>query len=254
MKIDRINQIKELLQENNTISIDDLCSIFDVSKNTIRRDIAILDKEDIIEKVYGGIMLKEHKGEPEPFTLREGKHTRAKKIVARQAARLVNDGDVIFIDSGTTTMHLLPYLANIKNLTILTTSLYVINEALNYPHFNLICTGGTLYYPSKAFVGTSVLNCLDKYNVSKSFMSSTGISIENGVTNTSPLESETKKIMMSKGAPKILLIDSSKIGISALMTYAGLKNFDIIVLNEAPSKRYIEYFQSNRIELIYPGK
>lgn len=63
MKIDRLNRIKEILQESNTISIDKLCVIFEVSKNTIRRDINELEKQDLIKKVYGGIMLKQNSGD-----------------------------------------------------------------------------------------------------------------------------------------------------------------------------------------------
>ncbi|MDQ0204147.1 DeoR/GlpR family DNA-binding transcription regulator [Pectinatus haikarae] len=251
MKIDRINRIKEMLQESNTISIDKLCSAFEVSKNTIRRDITELEKQDVIKKIYGGIMLKQNRGEPEPFASREVKNSAEKKIVAKLAAGFVKDNDVIFIDSGTTTMHLIPYLANIKNLTILTTSLYIINAAANYSQFNIICTGGTFYYPSKAFIGSSVLKCLDNYNISKVFLASAGVSLENGVTNTSSLECETKKFLMSKNTPKILLIDSSKLDTASLMTFAQLKDFDDVVIDNKPPQKYITYFADNNVNLWY---
>ncbi|WP_196594268.1 DeoR/GlpR family DNA-binding transcription regulator [Pectinatus sottacetonis] len=254
MKIDRINNIKELLQETNTISIDRLCDKFGVSKNTIRRDINELEKQDIVKKVYGGIMLKQNTGEPEPFASREVKNSEQKKIVAKLAAGFVKDNDVIFIDSGTTTMHLIPYLANVRNLTILTTSLYIINAAANYAQFNIICTGGTFYYPSKAFIGSSVLKCLNNYNISKIFLASAGVSLENGVTNTSPLECETKKFMMEKTAPKILLIDSSKLDVSSLMTYAQLKDFNDVVIDNRPPQKYLNYFKSNNVKLYYPDE
>lgn len=251
MKIDRLNRIKEILQESNTISIDKLCAIFEVSKNTIRRDINELEKQDLIKKVYGGIMLKQNSGEPEPFASREVKNSAQKKIVAKIAAGFIEDNDVIFIDSGTTTMHLIPYLSNIKNLTILTTSLHIINVAANYPQFNIICTGGTFYHPSKAFIGASVLKCLDNYNISKIFLASTGVSLENGATNASPLECETKKFMMGKNAPKILLIDSSKLELSSLMTFAQLKEFDDVIIDKKPPQKYIDYFNDNKVILHY---
>ncbi|WP_196598667.1 DeoR/GlpR family DNA-binding transcription regulator [Pectinatus frisingensis] len=251
MKIDRINQIKELLQEKNTISIEKLCATFDVSKNTIRRDIAELEKQDVIKKIYGGIMLKKSMGEPEPFASREVKYSNEKKIVARLAANFIKDDDVVFIDSGTTTMHIISALAHIRNLTIITTSLYVINAAVNYTHFNIICTGGNFYFPSRAFVGSSVLKCLDNYNISKIFLASAGVSLENGVTNTSPLECETKKHLMGGNAQKILLIDSSKIEKSSLMTYAELKDFDDVIIDRKPAQKYIDYFKKNNVKLHY---
>ena len=126
MKADRINKIHELIKERQIISLDELCEIFSVSKNTIRRDIAELDAEGVIEKVYGGIVLKESAdNSPEPFAAREIRNVFEKKIVAQIAAELIQDGEVIYIDSGTTTMHLLPHLANRKQLTIVTANIYV---------------------------------------------------------------------------------------------------------------------------------
>lgn len=251
MKIDRINRIKKILQEQNTISIDKLCEIFGVSKNTIRRDITELEQQDLIKKIYGGIMLKQNIGEPEPFASREIKHSEEKKVVATIAAKFVENDDVIFIDSGTTTMHLIPFLTKVKNLTIVTTSLYIINAAANYPQMNIICTGGSFYHPSKAFIGSSVLRCVDNYNISKIFLASAGVSLENGVTNSSLSESETKKFMIKKKAPKLLLIDSSKLDTSSLTTYAYLDEFDKVIINKKPPQKYIDYFKLHNVSVYY---
>lgn len=251
MKIDRLHQIHELLKEVHSISIDKLCSTFGVSKNTIRRDIAELEKTGIIKKVYGGIVLQEpDRLSPEPYSAREMRNIQAKKKAARIAASLVNDGDVIYIDSGTTTMHMIPFLAERKHLTIVTASLYVINATLNYKGFNVIATGGSLYMPSKAFVGPSVLNCLKNYNITKAFLASTGISIESGATNASPLECEIKQSIVQKPCQKILLVDDSKLDVVSLMTYCELKDLDCIVTNQPPSQRYIDYCTKNQIRLL----
>ena len=251
MKIDRINQIHELLKDVHSISINKLCSSFGVSKNTIRRDIEKKKKSGIIKKVYGGIVLQEQSEvSPEPFSSRETRNTQAKKKIARIAASLVNDGDVIYIDSGTTTMHMIPYLADKKRLTIVTASVYVINAASNYKDFNIIATGGSLYLPSKAFVGPSVLNCLRSYNISKDFLASTGISIENGATNASPLECEIKQSLVQKNCQKILLVDKSKLDVSSLMTYCDLKDLDYILMDECPPAKYVNYFQKSNVTLL----
>ena len=174
MKATRLNDIENLLEEQNTLSINHLCEIFNVSKNTIRRDIAELEKRGTIKKVYGGIM-RNQTNIPEPFAAREIKNKTKKKQLAKLAANLVDDNDIIYIDSGTTTMHMIPYLAEKKNLTILTANVYVINEAFHYPQMNIIATGGTLYRPSNAFVGASVLQFLEGFNISKCFLAATGI-------------------------------------------------------------------------------
>ena len=134
MKINRIQQIRKLLLEEHTLSIKDLCRRFDVSKNTIRRDISELEQQGLIHKVYGGIVLNADAldpSAPEPFDSRAAKNENAKKIVARLAASEVREDDVIYIDSGTTTMHMIPFLAGKGRITIITSSLNVINMALD---------------------------------------------------------------------------------------------------------------------------
>lgn len=250
MKINRIHKIQELLEDNQSISINRLCDIFQVSKNTIRRDINDLEKKDLIKKVYGGIMLKPAANAPEPFASREIKNSPQKKQIARLAADLVGDGEVIYIDSGTTTMHMIPYLAEKNNITILTASLNVINAAAAYSNFNVIATGGTLYLPSKAFVGTSVLNCLKNYNISKAFLATTGISLEKGVTNAAPLEYEIKQYVVQKCSTKILLADTSKIDKASLMTFCQLKDVNYLIMEELPPQNYINYLESHHVRLL----
>jgi len=255
LKADRINKIHELIKERQIISLDELCDIFSVSKNTIRRDIAELDAEGVIEKVYGGIVLKESaSNSPEPFAAREIRNVAEKKIIAQIAAALIQDGEVIYIDSGTTTMHLLPHLANRKQLTIVTANIYVIDYASRYQNLNVIATGGYVYPPSNALVGPGVISCIKAYNFSKIFLASTGISIEHGATNASPLECEIKQRLVQKSCPKYLLVDDSKLDVASLMTYCELNALDNIIMNETPPEKYLTYFEKNNVRLMTESK
>lgn len=250
MKADRINKIHELIKERQIISLDELCEIFSVSKNTIRRDIAELDADGIIEKVYGGIILKNAAvNSPEPFSAREIRNVAEKKIIAQLAASLIDDGEVIYIDSGTTTMHLLPHLIN-KQLTIVTANIYVLNYATHYNNLNVIATGGYVYPPSNALVGPDVISCVKSYNFSKIFLASTGISIEHGATNASPLECEIKQRLVQKSCPNFLLVDNSKLDVASLMTYCDLKALDNIIMNAPPPEKYLNYFEKNNVQLL----
>ena len=251
MKVERIHQIHELLKERTRISLDELCQIFNVSKNTIRRDIIELEEQDVIRKVYGGIVLKESNITAlEPFSAREIRHINEKKKIAATAATCVQDGDVIYIDSGTTTMHMIPHLAERQFLTIVTASVYVLELASKYNNLTLIATGGSLQQPIKAFVGPNVLQCIKSYNFSKIFLAGTGISIEHGVTNASPLECEIKQCLVQKPCSKYLLVDSSKFDVASLMTYSELKDLDCIVTDEQPPEKYLKYLNKNDVGII----
>ena len=253
MKEERIHQIHELLIEKKRISLDELCENFGVSKNTIRRDINELEEQGIIQKVYGGIVLKEAEiMSLEPFSAREIRNINEKKKIAAVAAALVNDGEVIYIDSGTTTMHLLPHLAEKNFLTIVTASVYVLELATRYSNLNVIATGGNLQPPIKALVGPSVLDCIRNYNFSKIFLASTGITIEHGATNASPLECEVKRELVRKSCAKYLLVDNSKFDVASLMTYSNLTDLDNIITDKNPTEKYLDYFKEKAINLILP--
>ena len=251
MKIERIHQIHELLKERKRISLDELCENFSVSKNTIRRDILELEESGIIRKVYGGIVLREADIKSlETFSARELRNIKEKQLIARKAAEQVNDGEVIYVDSGTTTMHMMAHLAEKEFLTVVTASVYVLERAAQLSKLEVIATGGNLQAPIKAFVGASVLECIKKYNFSKIFLASTGISLEHGATNASPLECEVKQELVKKSCAKYLLVDNSKFDVASLMTYSALKDIDYVITDKQPPEKYLDYMKANDVKLM----
>lgn len=256
MKVNRIHKIEELLQDMHSLSIDYLCEYFNVSKNTIRRDIAEMDKVGCIKKVYGGIVLNE-----DEKPVQDTKHghnwvlntlnLKEKMEIAKLAATLVEDEDVIYIDIGTTTALLLPYIEKKKNVTIVTANINAINAAVETEKFNIIATGGTLYPPSKAFVGPNVTRSINMYNISKFFMSTIGVSLENGATSSSPLDCEIQYLLANRPGKHYLMLDNSKLDAPSLVSYGSLKDFDAVIVNQRPMQKYVDYFEDNNVELIY---
>ncbi|EIW18836.1 MULTISPECIES: DeoR/GlpR family DNA-binding transcription regulator [Pelosinus] len=248
IKLKRIDEIEKLLREEEIVSLDKLCDLFQVSKATIRRDVNELEKHGSIKKIYGGIMLSQ-KDSQQHFQLSE-KSIKCKRNAAKLASDLVVNGDVIYIDSGTTNMYLIPFLSKRMNLTIITANLYVISAALEYPQLNIISTGGILHRPSNAFVGSAVINFLQNYNISKRFFSSSGVSLTNGVTSAFPLEYEIKRYLIERGETNILLLDSSKVDVVSLKTFCRLDELDYFVTDQRPSKKYCDFFSANNVRLI----
>lgn len=251
MKVTRLEKIEKMLENKMSISLNELCEVFEVSKNTIRRDVSELEKNGIVKKVYGGIIRNEN-NVLESFSTRQIKNEERKKHISKLAADLVEDNDIIFIDSGTTTMHMVPFLANKKNLTIITANVYVINEAFNYPQLNVIATGGTLYRPINALIGTHVIDFLNDYNISKVFLAAAGFSLEHGASNNSPMERDIKKYLTQKCKTKILLVDSTKMDKASLITFSELCNMDYFITDKDLPTKYKHYFELNNIELITP--
>lgn len=249
LKEDRIKQIENYVIKHENASITTLCSLFDVSKNTIRRDIIDLEKKGLIKKIYGGITLK-NKPSTIPFQKREIENKEAKQSIAKEASNLVQDGDIIYIDSGTTTMHMIQFLSDRKNLTIITNNVNVIVNSFPYKNLNILATGGSLYRNTNSLIGVEAITFLKNYNISKCFMASTGVSIEKGITNSSSFEYEIKSTVIKQSSDVIVLADNSKLDVVSLMTYCNLKDINTFITNEPINNKYSSFFSKNNIKLI----
>lgn len=249
MRSNRISNIEEYIHKHKTVSLDKLCEVFNVSKNTIRRDINELTEKGSIKKVYGGVSVQD-KSTLIPFEERNIKNINLKSHIGKLCADYINDGDIIFLDSGTTTLTIIDYLKDKRDVTIITNNLEIIIKSIDLPNLNIICLPGNLIRQTNSFVGIDTVSILNKYNINKSFMASTGISIECGITNSHPLESEIKRLAMEKGLEVFLLVDSTKFDNSSLVTYAQLKDINYLITDKKPEKKYIDFCHNQSITLV----
>lgn len=252
MRAERIDSIIEFIYKNKNVTLDQICDDFNISKSTVRRDLSEILKDTNLKKTYGGITLKNKWGNKKyltSFSERNIENADKKLAISKKAANIVEDNDVIFIDSGTTTFYMVDYLGNVNNLTILTNNLEVIFRAVKYKNINLISLSGTLSRETLSFVGTTSISTIKNFNISKAFMATTGFSIMNGVTNSSPLESDIKRTVISKSNKIILLADSSKFNSVSLMTYCNLEDIDILVTDKMPDKNISDYLYNNKISI-----
>ncbi|MDR4949443.1 DeoR/GlpR family DNA-binding transcription regulator [Neobacillus cucumis] len=247
IKEKRIKKIHDYVIEQHSASLDELVSVFDVSKNTIRRDVQTLVERGELKKVYGGVSVIHKK--LESFQDRKTRNQEQKASIVKKAASFVKDGDIIFIDSGTTTIEMFDYIKE-KNLTIFTNSMEFIVRALPFEQLNVISIGGVLDRKTDSFGNPLNLDLLSNYNVKKAFMASTGISLSSGVTNASPLESELKKLIVKKSAEVYLLVDHDKFDKYGLMTYCGLDEIDYLITDRNPKPSYQEFAKKNTIQLV----
>lgn len=254
MKTKRLDLIESYVLEKKNVSLDALCDKFSVSKNTIRRDIDTIIKRGTIIKVYGGVSALEIPT-PSPLLSYEERHTKLideKERICKAAASLVSDYDTIYIDTGTTCLHLVDYLPG-KNCTIITNSLKVINKALPYPDINVISIPGKLNRKTLSFAGVNINSYLTTYNISKAFMACTGVTIKNGLTNATTEEYIVKKAIIENTDHNILLADHSKFGKISLMTYASIALLEHIITDTPLTSEYNSYCLENNINVIISG-
>ncbi|MCA9766349.1 MAG: DeoR/GlpR transcriptional regulator [Carnobacterium sp.] len=245
MKINRIQQIEDYINQNQTVSIDELREIFKVSKNTIRRDIKQLEEKGVLKKVYGGVVAVEPS--LKNFETRNIDHQEDKMKIANKAAELIKPNDIIFIDSGTTTKNILLDLNREIPFTLITNNLDVINLAIEFPFVEIILIGSTYKRLTRSFVDTTENLVVSKLNIDIAFMAATGFSINNGMSNADPLEHAIKKQIVNRAQQVFLLSDISKLGKSALYSYAPLDTLKGIIVNESLSEEYLNYFEEHQI-------
>lgn len=247
LKTKRLDKIQEYINERGTVSLDELVEKFNVSKNTIRRDVQDLIEVGDFKKVYGGVAV-DKPSSTVPFLDRQIRNFKEKQKIGQAAAEFVEDGDIIFIDSGTTTVEMVEFIKD-KELTIITNNVDFIVKALPYDNLNIFSTGGMLERKTNSFTSADNDEIIHSYNIRKAFLASTGLSIKSGVTNSLPLESGLKRSVVQRSAESFLLVDQSKFGKVALTTYCNLDDIDYLVTDAIPDK-YQEYANDNEIKVV----
>ena len=206
---ERFIQIRGFLEHTPTMRIGQLAKLLYVSEATVRRDVDAMEKEGLLKRVYGGVTLNK---EDMPLTFRSVQNADQKDSIGRRAAELVRDGQTVFIDSSSTALHMVPYLRQRKDLTVISNSQKVI-DALALTDNTLILTGGELIPRNFAYVGELACRALDMYRPEWVFFSSQGIDIHGEVTDVSLSETTLRRAAIRRGVGTVFLCDSSKAGL-----------------------------------------
>ncbi len=252
MKADRMLEMERYILQKNAATMEELRDHFAVSMNTVRRDVAELLKRGMVEKVYGGVCARKSEQSLTPYEVRRRGSEEAKAAIGKRAAELVSDGDIIFIDSGTTTLHMIDHLQGKRDLTIITNNLEAVNRALPYENITIIALPGQVRRKTRSFTGDDAVRYLRRFNVRIAFMASTGLS-SHGVTNSSPMEYEIKKCAVESAEKTVLLLSQAKFGVTGLMTFAQLADFDALITDEMPSAADQARVRESGAQLIVAG-
>jgi DeoR/GlpR family transcriptional regulator of sugar metabolism len=219
-----------LLSERNH-TVKELSEKLFISEPTVRRDIIILKKKDIINCKRGVISLKSNSPDKRiPLFIRDMEHNEEKKEIALKAISLIKDGFVIMIDASTTAYYLLPYLNQFKNILVITNGAKTALEAASMG-IRTICTGGEITLESFSYVGTDAEDVLSRYNADIAFFSCRGLTEDGIATDNSILENSIRRIMIKNSKKSILLCDKSKLGKKYLNTLCNINEIDLFLTN-----------------------
>lgn len=250
LKSERLNGIREYIQKKETVTIEELCNEFSISPNTVRRYLTELEKMCAVRKIYGGAMVV-HINESSAETHRASMEITAKAAIAKRAADMIEEGDVLFMDTGSTVAAMLDYLNPEKNVTIVSTSVPVIMKAIQLKNVNLICLGGMYYENTNSFYSNETLMESENMNFTKLFLGCTGITNKGEVTNTTYYETALKHVIIQKSDKIILTADHTKIGKNALRKLCDFSDLYAFVTDIKPNDNIIQRCSQNNVKLIY---
>lgn len=210
-------------------SVSELSRKLFISEPTVRRDILILEKKEIVTRKRGIVNLKANSPDKRiPLFIRDTENSQEKEIIAQKAIKYIKDGDIIMLDASTTAYFIVPHLVNFKNIFVITNGAKTAMELASLG-IKTICTGGELTTESFSYVGPDAEDILKRYNADVSFFSCRGISKEKIATDNSILENSMRKIMIKNSKKSFLLCDSSKFDKVYLNFLCDEKDIDGII-------------------------
>ena len=251
LAIERRNAILAKLATDGKVIVADLSVEFNVTEETIRRDLEKLDQEGLAKKTYGGAIVLETHGADLPFNVRKRVNANLKDNIAQKIAELISDGDSIILDSSTTAISVTKYIKNRENLTLITNSVEILLELSDKSGWKILSTGGKLKNGSLALVGASAEQMIRDYHVHIAVCSSKGIDMNMGISDSNEEDASMKKAIFSSADRKILAIDSTKFNRRSFVKVFSVSDVDTVVTDEKPSDEWIEFFEKHQVELIY---
>lgn len=233
---ERHRRIVSTIGHNGSARVSELARFFDVTEETIRRDLKVLADQGRLIRTHGGALASQPPAALSshidlPFAQRDSAQMLQKQAIAAQAGRLIKPGEVIALDASSTVCELARQLSDIP-LTVVTNSLAVCSILSHHTRVNTICTGGALDADAMAFVGLQAEKALDSFNIAKFFYSCRGIDPERGVSESNERHAALKLRTIELAAQSILLADTSKFGIASSVFYMPADSVGMLITDD----------------------
>jgi DeoR family deoxyribose operon repressor len=253
-KPERIQRIVENLrsQSQGVSSIRELADRLEVSEMTIRRDLELLARDNVVRLVHAGAVLVSAEVSTPRYSLSEaGAHmAEEKRRIGRKAASLIRPQDIVIVDSGSTTECLVNAIPDGIPLTLICFSLNVLVAAHRNKECRIVFAGGALHENTLMFESPEGAQLIRRYRANKAFLSASGVNERLGVTCANAYEVETKQAAIASSLERILVADSSKFGRIHPSHFAELRDFSTLVTDAGLPAESAEFLRANGIELL----
>lgn len=252
LAIERKNEILTKLRMEQRVLVSELAAHYNVTEETIRRDLDKLEKEGYATKTYGGAIWGNSTKTDLSYTIRNKTNVEAKHAIAELVDTLIVDGDHIMLDDSSTALYIAKQIKDKKDLTVITNSVEIIVELSDVDGWNIMSTGGRLKPESLALIGSQCHQMIRNFHVDKTIMSCKGIDPNAGITDSSEYHSSTKQAMMQVSSQTIVAADYTKFDKISFIRIAGLSEIGTIVTNREPSRQWLQLFDQLHLRCLYP--
>ncbi|MFZ1290050.1 MAG: transcriptional repressor AgaR [Melioribacteraceae bacterium] len=229
---DRRAKIIDEIETNGIVKVTELSKKFSVSDVTIRNDLIQLEKKNILIRAHGGAMKFQRVGVDFELDIKSKKNLIEKEKIGRKAAGLIKDGDTIILDSGTTTLQIAKFVSNISDLTIITNSLNIAGQLVDFKNVKVIIPGGNLRRKSLSLNGPIAENSIKNFYCDKVFLGVDGIDTNYGISTPNPEEAYLNNIMIDISREVIVVTDSSKFSRKSFAFIAPLSKIHTIITDQ----------------------
>ena len=251
---DRRNAIKETVEKEGRVNVVKLAADFGTTQATIRTDLREMEKTHLVERVHGGaISISSAYKSYYDANLNERMNINKdeKLKIAKACMSLIQDGDTILIDSGTTNIYVARELAKFDNLTVLTNALLIAQELFYNPSIKVILLGGDIEFNSQFTYGNDTITQLSKYRANKYIQSIDGVSIDHGITTYHHQEVDVSRLMMERVNQVIALADHSKIGKEGFSFIAPLDSINTLITDSNElNEKVLSEIETRGVEVI----
>lgn len=230
---ERRRRILEILNSQNSVKIAPLAKEFSTSELTIRRDLDKLHNEGLLQRTFGGAEKKDYVINEFSYSKQINTMAEAKKRIGLFAAKMVQNSDVVFINSGSTNLYVARALKNKKGITIVTNSILVFIELRFSTDIELVLLGGSYRPAIFAFTGPIAEQSMKNIRANYAFLGTDGVTHQNGVTSNDFYATPIIKNMMRFSQNSILVTDHTKFGKTGPFKYADISDFDAIIVDDA---------------------
>ena len=229
---DREEKILDILRRQGSAGADEMARELYISRPTLRRDLIKLEQKGALTRTHGGAKLTTRPADDTiPASLRMDEDSRAKNMIAAEAAKLVRDGDTVMLDGSTSALYLAAALREKHDVVVITSGARTA-LILGGVGINTICTGGQLIGSSESFIGGDALRTISCYNADVVFFSCRGLDDEGNLTDNSVGEDLVRLEMMKRSRKSVLLLDSGKIGRRCLHNLRHVSEIDHVVCDK----------------------